>query len=85
MIYGLNHKLEIVKEMEDTALQYAYNKMGSYTILKEGSQTIILDKYLRKVVSLDVPKVTQVIGKKIYCFKNDRYVKIDLGEVLLDR
>ena len=83
--YAINHKLELVNQIAEHDLQYAYNKMGSYTIITEANKTLVLDKYLSKVVSLDIPKVTQIIGKKFYCFTNDRYVKIDLSEVLLDR
>ena len=85
IIYGINKNFEIVKKLEESSTQYIYFKMGSYFIIKEGTQTFILDKYLRKVICLDVPHITQIIGKKLYCFMHDKYIVINLNNILLDR
>jgi hypothetical protein len=62
-----------------------YKNLGKYKLIRNKNKMLVLDKYDRKYLILNVPIISNIIDKKLYCISENQYFKIDLSNLLIDK
>lgn len=81
-ILVLNNQLEITSQLDANDLYIYYLKEKDYKFLAKGDKTVVIDQSNKEIADVDISRITQRIGNKLYSIGEKSFIELDINDVI---